>query len=102
VRIWDVASHQQLAELRGYTSVVTSVAFDGSGKFLASGDVAEAWSVLEHVFPPFLACCADAVMLSKRHVAIDDDDGLTATTMRFMRMKLRGGHENILFLITFE
>jgi WD40 repeat protein len=42
VRIWDVASHQQLAELRGHTSFVTSVAFDGSGKFLASGDAAEA------------------------------------------------------------
>jgi WD40 repeat protein len=41
VRIWDVA-HQQLAELRGHTSYVTSVAFDGSGKFLASGDAAEA------------------------------------------------------------
>ena len=64
VRIWDVASHQQLAELRGHTSTVTSVAFDGSGKYLASGDVAEAWSVLELVFPPFLACCADAVMRS--------------------------------------
>jgi hypothetical protein len=36
--------------------------------------------VLEHVFPPFLACCADAVMLSKRNVAIDDDDGVMATS----------------------
>jgi WD40 repeat protein len=41
VRIWDVASHQQLAELRGHTSV-TSVAFDGSGRYLASGEAAEA------------------------------------------------------------
>ena len=37
MRIWDVASHQQLAELRGHTKYVTSVAFDGSGKYLASG-----------------------------------------------------------------
>ena len=58
--------------------------------------------MLEHVFPPFLACCADAVMLSKRNVAIDDDDGVMAMTMRFLRMKLRGGHENILFLLTLE
>jgi hypothetical protein len=58
--------------------------------------------VLEHVFPSFLACCADAVMLSKRNVAIDDEDDVMATTMRFVRMKLRGGHENILFLMTFE
>jgi hypothetical protein len=36
--------------------------------------------VLEHVFPPFLACCEDAVMLSKRNVAIDDDDGVMATS----------------------
>jgi hypothetical protein len=36
--------------------------------------------VLEHVFPPFLACCADAVMRSKRHVAIDDEDGVMATS----------------------
>jgi hypothetical protein len=42
--------------------------------------------VLEHVFQPFLACCADAVMLSKRNVAIDDDDGVMAMTMRFVRM----------------
>jgi hypothetical protein len=39
--------------------------------------------VLEHVFPPFLACCADAVMLSKRNVAIGDDDDVTAMTKRF-------------------
>ena len=57
--------------------------------------------MLEHVFPPFLACCADAVMLSKRNVAIDDEDDAMATSMRFVLMKLRGGHENILFLITF-
>jgi hypothetical protein len=58
--------------------------------------------VLEHVFPPFLACCADAVMRSKRNVAIDDDYDVMAMTMRFVLMKLRGGHESFLFLITFE
>ena len=58
--------------------------------------------MLEYVFPSFLACCADAVMLSKRNVAIDDEDGVMAMTMRFERMKLRGGHENILFLMTLE
>ena len=42
--------------------------------------------MLEHVFPPFLACCADAVMRSKRNVAIDDEDDVTAMTMRFVRM----------------
>ena len=41
VRIWDVSTQQQVAELRGHTSEVTSVAFDGSGKYLASGEVAE-------------------------------------------------------------
>ena len=41
VRIWDVSTQQQVAELRGHTSWVTSVAFDGSGKYLASGEVAE-------------------------------------------------------------
>jgi hypothetical protein len=45
--------------------------------------------VLEHVFPPFLACCADAVMLSKRNVAIDDDeDDATSMTIRFVRMSV--------------
>jgi hypothetical protein len=44
--------------------------------------------VLEHVFPPFLACCADAVMRSKRNVAIDDEDGVTAMTIRFVRMSV--------------
>jgi WD40 repeat protein len=41
VRIWDVSTQQQVAELRGHTGEVTSVAFDGSGKYLASGEVAE-------------------------------------------------------------
>jgi hypothetical protein len=45
--------------------------------------------VLEHVFPPCLACCADAVMRSKRNVAIDDDEDVMAMTMRYLRMKLR-------------
>ena len=44
--------------------------------------------MLEHVFPPFLACCADAVMLSKRNVAIDDEDGVTSMTIRFVRMSV--------------
>ena len=44
--------------------------------------------MLEHVFPRFLACCADAVMRSKRNVAIDDDDGVAATKMRFVSMSV--------------
>ena len=41
MRIWDVSTQQQVAELRGHTNYVTSVAFDVSGKYLASGEVAE-------------------------------------------------------------
>ncbi len=40
VRIWDVATKQQVAELKGHTREVRSVAFDSSGKYLASGEVA--------------------------------------------------------------
>ena len=40
VRIWDVATKQQVAELKGHTSGVKSVAFDSSGKYLASGEIA--------------------------------------------------------------
>ena len=40
VRIWDVATKQQVAELKGHTREVTSVAFDSSGKYLASGEIA--------------------------------------------------------------
>ena len=40
MRIWDVATKQQVAELKGHTSGVTSVAFDSSGKYLASGEIA--------------------------------------------------------------
>ncbi len=40
VRIWDVATKQQVAELKGHRDIVTSVAFDSSGKYLASGEVA--------------------------------------------------------------
>jgi WD40 repeat protein len=42
VRIWDVASQQQVAQLTGHTSYVRSVAFDGSGKYLASGEMTQA------------------------------------------------------------
>ena len=42
VRIWDVASQQQVAQLTGHTGWVTSVAFDGSGKYLASGEMTQA------------------------------------------------------------
>ena len=37
VRLWDVATQRQLAVLTGHTDRVFSVAFDGSGKYLASG-----------------------------------------------------------------
>ena len=40
VRIWDVSTMQQVAQLQGHTSDVRSVAFDGSGKYLASGEIA--------------------------------------------------------------
>ena len=40
VRIWDVATKQQVAELKGHTRAVNSVAFDSSGKYLASGEIA--------------------------------------------------------------
>ncbi len=39
VRIWDVSTQQQVAVLTGHTSTVTSINFDVSGKYLASGDV---------------------------------------------------------------
>ena len=39
VRIWDVNTQQQVAVLTGHTSTVTSIAFDVSGKYLASGDL---------------------------------------------------------------
>ena len=39
VRIWDVSTQQQVAVLTGHTSRVTSINFDVSGKYLASGDV---------------------------------------------------------------
>ena len=42
VRIWDVASQQQVAQLTGHTSTLMSVAFDGSGKYLASGEMTQA------------------------------------------------------------
>ena len=88
VRIWDVSTQQQVAELRGHTNFVTSVAFDGSGKYLASGEVAEGWSVLEHVFAPFLECCGDAVMFAKRNVAVDDEDDVTAMAIVFLLIKV--------------
>jgi WD40 repeat protein len=37
VRLWDVAAGQERAVLQGHTGAVTSVAFSGDGKTLASG-----------------------------------------------------------------
>ena len=37
VRLWEVATQRELAVLTGHTSTAWSVAFDGSGKYLASG-----------------------------------------------------------------
>ena len=39
VRIWDVSTQQQVAVLTGHTSSVNAVAFDVSGKYLASGEI---------------------------------------------------------------
>ena len=49
VRIWDVSTHQQVAELKSQTrDGVWSVAFDSSGKYLASGScdkIVRIWDV---------------------------------------------------------
>ena len=37
VRLWEVATQRELAVLKGHRYEVTSVAIDGSGKYLASG-----------------------------------------------------------------
>ena len=37
MRVWDVSTQREVAELNGHTNWVTSVAFDVSGKYLASG-----------------------------------------------------------------
>jgi WD40 repeat protein len=38
IRLWDVATSQQIAALAGHTGEVTSLTFDSSGKYLASGE----------------------------------------------------------------
>ena len=57
VRLWEVATQRELAVLTGHTEEVTSVAFDGSGKYLASGGARGATSSSIAVF----------VMLLKRY-----------------------------------
>ena len=37
VRLWDVSTRLEVAVLKGHTEMVNSVAFDMSGKYLASG-----------------------------------------------------------------
>ena len=37
MRLWDVSTQREVAVLKGHTSEVTSVCFDASGKYLASG-----------------------------------------------------------------
>ena len=50
VRLWEVATQRELAVLTGHTNIVTSVAFDGSGKYLASGGARGATSSSIAVF----------------------------------------------------
>ncbi len=38
IRLWDVATSQQIAALAGHTGAVTSLTFDSSGKYSASGE----------------------------------------------------------------
>lgn len=50
IRLWDVATNQQIAALAGHTAAVTSLTFDSSGKYLASGEtLIRANSSLLHV-----------------------------------------------------
>ena len=54
VRLWEVATQRELAVLTGHTDGVTSVAFDGSGKYLASGGARGATSSSIAVFDMLL------------------------------------------------
>jgi hypothetical protein len=67
VRLWEVATQRQLAVLTGHTDIVTSVAFDGSGKYLASGGARGATSSSIAVFCMllkryFLRCIVRALL----------------------------------------
>jgi len=50
VRVWDVSSMQEVAELKGHTSEVRCIAFDPRGKYLASCCRDEVW-IWNVVFP---------------------------------------------------
>ena len=68
VRLWEVATQRELAVLTGHTDRVTSVAFDGSGKYLASGGARGATSSSIAVFVMllkryFLRCIVRAQLL---------------------------------------
>jgi WD40 repeat protein len=68
VRLWEVATQRELAVLTGHTDSVTSVAFDGSGKYLASGGARGATSSSVAVFVMllkryFLRCIVRAQLL---------------------------------------
>ena len=43
---------------------------------------------MDHVFPPFLECCGDAVMFAKGNAALDDKDDVTAMTIVFLLIKV--------------
>ena len=50
------------------------------------------------VFAPFLECCGDAVMFAKRNALLDDEDDVTAMTIVFLLIKLRGCIDYFCFL----
>ena len=71
VRLWEVATQRELAVLTGHTDWVTSVAFDGSGKYLASGGARGATSSSISVFDMLLKRYFSALHCSSSTAAAD-------------------------------
>ena len=58
--------------------------------------------MLEHVFAPFLECCGDAVMFTKRNVVVDDEDDVSTMTIVFLLIKVAWLYRLFLFLMFFK
>ena len=84
VKLWDVATHANIATLEGHTDVIWSVAFSLDGTMLASGaadNTVKLWDVATHANIATLEGHTDVIW----SVAFSPDGTMLASGQRIIR-----------------